>query len=596
MDAIRKEVSNFQVELRLSRPLVKTAVVTVALAVILASTLCEVQKNTNWKVAPFQGNMCPNLSFGALSVGFLSLGIIIFQPPSPIKITLKNHHYELHRRPLAKTCLTTLALMTITALSLKGLQKYTERTIVPLKGHHTANAFFGALSISYLAGSMFKFRPISRLLPEDMFPGLEGLSEAFLSREFEPLNGYEIREMYAQLLKKKCELAKSQEGFGKKLKSLLILVERESPPFLTDEIEKMIDSEEFAETYPGGNHSQAGDMALWHFVRRMRTHNLEKAREMIPRINGYHYKLLAIRHIALEMIERNALADAKEILGLAKAHAPLAPHTPSCNNIWIEIVEREAQNDPKVALQTAMSIEDPEDRAYALIEYAKVDPEYSLDEIDISWTPRTTLEVPKILMKLVQVAAIRDINQAIENILTLGGRRVPYQLRAKWRAEAYIEIAKINQEHGIILKAEEAEDLQRRTLASIGEVEDLQQKIHVFIKMAEVDPEDSLRRLKPLISQMENDKEKSALILQIIRIEAPLRIYDAIKTLLAFPLLAENQQYVLSQCVDAILIALAKKDPKTAVARMRTTDQKLRLLLSLIGPPVAKNVKRAARG
>jgi len=243
-----------------------------------------------------------------------------------------------------------------------------------------------------------------------------------------------------------------------------------------------------------------------------------------------------------------------------------------------------------------MSIEDPEDRAYALIEYAKVDPEYSLDEIDISWTPRTALEVPKILMKLVQVAAIRDINQAIENILTLGGQRVPYQLRAKWRAEAYIEIAKIHQEHRILLKAEEAEDLQRRTLARIGEVEDLQQKIHVFVKMAEVDPEDSLRRLKPLISQMENDKEKSALILQVIRIEAPLRIYDAIKTMLAFPPSAENQQYVLSQCVDAILIALAKKDPKTAVARMRTPDQKLSLLLSLIERPVGKNVKIAARG
>jgi len=337
MDAIRKEVSNFQVELQPSRPLVKTAVVAVALAVILASTLCEVQKNKNWKVAPFQGNMCPNLSFGALSVSFLALGIITFNPPNPIKITLKNHHYQLHRRPLAKTCLTTLALMTITALSLKGLQKYTERTIVPLKGHHTANAFFGALSISYLEGSMFKFRPISRLLPEDMFPGLEGLSEAFLSGEFELLNKEEIKEIHAQLLGEACEIARSQEDFKTKLENLLMLVDHASPPSLIGEIEEMIDSEEFAQTYPGGHNSQAGDMALWQFVRRTRTHNLEKAQQTIPRINSYYYKLVAIGHIALEMIERNLLADAKEILEPAKALTPSTTHAPSYGDIWVKL-------------------------------------------------------------------------------------------------------------------------------------------------------------------------------------------------------------------------------------------------------------------
>ena len=604
MDAIRREASNFQIDVRSSKSLAATAIVTVLLAAAMKSKLGYLQKLTSWKIEPFKGNVCPNLCFGAFSVGCLTLANLAFEP---VKITLKNHHYQFHRKPMAKTCLTTLAFMTITVLSLKRLQKHTEKKIVPLKGHPTANAFFGALSLSYLAGSMFAFKPISRVLPEDIFEGLRGLSETFLNGEFEPLSGERIRELRTQLFEDACQIAKSQENFTTKLDLLLEIVDHASPSSLIQEIEELIASEEF---------TQEPDVRrcdfLSKFANKVATHNLEAAKQVfkdkwaIDYIDMYQYE--AIESVVIAMLEKDLLEDVKAFLTTTcKAHPDL-----HLSNAWVKIVQHEAQLDLKRAQETVMSIEDPLHQAHALIEYAKADPDYSLDRTAISGASRLNLlavlvgldrisiseasgrNLLEILVGFIEVAATRDVNQAMQKVLTLGNKLQQQQYRAEWEARAYIEIAKVDSGQGIPLAIDKA-----------GEIEDPCTKANVFIKMAEVDPEESLGRLKPLISQVAATRNSPMLIPQIVKIEARFNIYDAIKTTLFFSTSATRESTLLcskrttiNRCVDAILLALAKKDPETArrnVLLMRDPIRKVRLLSRLIEPPVALNVKKATR-
>lgn len=575
MDAIRREVSNFQVESVSSKELAKAAIVSVFLVVTMKSALGDLQKLTAWKVEPFKGNACPNLCFGAFSVGVLALVSLAFHP---VKITLKNHHYQLQRRPLAKTCLTTLALMTITALSLKGLQKYTKKKIVPLKGHPTANAFFGALSVSYLAGSMFAFKPISRLLPEDMFEGLQGLSEAFLNRNFESLSGAEIAEIRAQLFEDACQIARSQENFTTKLDLILEIVDERSPPSLMQEIEELIDSEMFEQEYPA--HDVRRDQVLSRFSQKMATHDLKKAQQIANRINNLTHKAAAIDCCVTAIIENLSLERARRLGEVIRKN----PNLDFSPKTWATVVKYEAQENREGALQTAMSARYPRAKAYALIEYAKVDPEYSLDAIDISAVPPALRT--EILMELVKVAATRDVSQAIERVSILGND-LRQQDKAKWEAEAYIEIAKVDSEQGTPLALEKAE-----------EVENLRERADVFVNIAAVDPEESLRRLKPLVSQIEHVDERSVIICKIIQIEARLRIYDAIKTMLAFSHLVGERPPVINESVNSILIALAKKAPRDArenVFLIRDPVRKVKLLSMLIGPPIGMNVKSSAR-
>ena len=676
MDAIRREVSNFQIEVRSSEALAATAIATVVLVASMKSALSDLQRMTGWKVEPFKGNVCPSLCFGAFSVSVLPLTSLLFHTVKitlknhnyqlhqksmaktcftplalmiitvlslkglqkytekkivplkghptanaffgalsvsyfagsvfafeplprtlpkdmaeelrglmrvlpltsllfhPVKITLKNHNYQLQRKPLAKTCLTTLTLAALTAFSLKGLQKYTEKKIVPLKGHPTINAFFGALSVSYLAGSMFAFKPISRVLPEDMFEGLAGLSETFLNGEFEPLSSDKIADMRTQLFEDACQIARSQENFTMKLNLLLEIVDHASPPSLIEEIEKLIDSEEFRQAYPA-NFSAI----LCTVAEKMAMHDLEKAKRAVDRTDDV-WKPMAIECIATEMIKMNLLDEAKD----------LARKTPDFDpSVWTEIVRLEAQGDLKKALETAMSFENPEYRAYALIGYAQAVPEYSLDEIDISGIPEPSLR--EVSMELVKVEATRDVNQAIEKILNLGNE-LSQQCRTEWEAKAYIEIAKEDSDRGMPLALDKAE-----------EIEDPWTRADVFIQMAEVDPEESLKKLKPLMSQIVANKNAHTLIPKIVEIEARLSIYDAIKTtLFCSNALEDTTLYsrttTTNRCVDTILIALAKKDPETAkrnVLSMRGPDRKVRLLSRLIEPPIAMNTKSAAR-
>ena len=53
MDAIRREASNFQVEVASSESLAKAAIVTVLLVATMKSALGDLQKMTGWKIEPF---------------------------------------------------------------------------------------------------------------------------------------------------------------------------------------------------------------------------------------------------------------------------------------------------------------------------------------------------------------------------------------------------------------------------------------------------------------------------------------------------------------------------------------------------------------